>query len=158
MQGAARGFEHYVQLMWQDVLSLLVVETSAGHRLGIAVAYAANFRDGHVKMAAISDEAVGRGSLFLEGASLFIEHVFSVFPFRKLYAEGAVSAIGNRPQEMFVEEGRLRNHCFVDGRWEDFVTYALYREDWSMRDFSTTELTRRIRGRESKRPQGGNDV
>ncbi len=67
------------------------------------------------------------------GAALFLEYVFRGWSFRKLYfelPEFNLAQFSRGVNRLFVEEGRLREHLYYDGRFWDKVILALYRTTW----------------------------
>ncbi len=65
---------------------------------------------------------------------LGFNYAFLTWPLRKVYMESTAddyrqfaSGLGS----FFVEEGRLRQHVFWNGRYIDMVILAVYREVWA---------------------------
>ena len=99
--------------------------------LGLVVAYNANPQDGYVYLASISDPTAGVGSL--EGTVLMVNYLLVTWPFRKIYMDVMEynvfqfkSAID---RGLFKEESRLVDHRYMDDRYWDQLTYAMYRDD-----------------------------
>ena len=68
-----------------------------------------------------------------EAVSLVVEYVFDTFEKRGLVARAFASNEASRAlleKLGFVEEGRLRDHRFVDGEYVDSIFYGLLREEW----------------------------
>ena len=72
-------------------------------------------------------------SLPLEAFMLFLDYLFTVFGFRKLYGEVLefnLTSFRSIIGKIAHEEGRLRDHEYFDGRYWDLVFLAIYREEW----------------------------
>lgn len=116
-------------------------------------------REGVRLLACVDDERVGLVSMFLvepdsrrarigawlkpdaqgqgygrEAASLLVTHAFEERGLRKLVANARAD---NDPSRAvleglgFVEEGRQREHYYVEGEYVDRVLYGLFAEDWT---------------------------
>jgi RimJ/RimL family protein N-acetyltransferase len=71
-----------------------------------------------------------------EAFGLAIEYLFKGWPFRKIYLEVAdynLNQFGSILRRFAREEGRLRDHLYLDRRWWDLVLIAIWRDDWEMR-------------------------
>ena len=69
----------------------------------------------------------------LEGVALLVSYLFETFDLRKVYAETLESnfaqfALGEG--HIFDVEGRLREHEYVHGRYQDLVLLAVFRDSW----------------------------
>jgi RimJ/RimL family protein N-acetyltransferase len=153
-RGATPGPDRFSQSFWQGVLVALMVELKSDRRpLGTVSAYNAEFRDGHAKLAAVSALNAPHGGAFLQGVTLFIDYLFAQFPFRKLYGEVAevnLPAFRSGLGRLFVEEGCLRGHAFHDGRYEDLIVGAIYRDAWVNREDVQRRLTTAVRALEAQ--------
>jgi RimJ/RimL family protein N-acetyltransferase len=147
-EGATPSFEYWVQLFWTGVLAqFLVVPNGAGAPCALVTAYSANHKDQWCYVAVARLSSHGPVELPFHGLALFIEYLFSTWPFRKLYAEASASSFaGFRAASgvFFEEEGRLSRHYFRNGEWEDMHILSLSRERWSR--WSTIVLARVIEG------------
>lgn len=133
-RGATPGPEAWVQSLWQGTLAqFLVVDLRSSRPLGLVCAYNVNFQHGHAYLAAVNFTKKQRSPLFLLGASLFVEYVFSCWNLRKLYMEVAgfnVDQIKSGIGRSLTLEGRLLDHSYFGGRfWDEFVL-AIHRGDW----------------------------
>jgi hypothetical protein len=134
-RGAVVGPEQWAQSAWASTLAQFVVLRYTDPKpIGLVMAYRANFQDGHAFVAAESFETAKRSPFLIFGMALFIEYVFSCWPFHKLYLESAefnVAQFGSGIGRFLEEEGRLREHLWYGGRRWDQVILALYRETWA---------------------------
>jgi RimJ/RimL family protein N-acetyltransferase len=133
-RGHAISPEQFPSVLWGSVLTqFLIVSRQSCRPCGLVVGYDADLRNGTVRIAMILDSTVqGRGWPFEAGA-LLIEHLFQNWPLRKIYAEAlspVAQSIAGGIDRLFTEEGRLIQHEFVSGEWQDLHTFALYREQW----------------------------
>jgi RimJ/RimL family protein N-acetyltransferase len=122
--------------MWDDVLSQYLIEQlSTGEAIGHVVAHQPRLIHGTAHVAIIvRPDLYGKGWP-LEGAGLFVDYLFRVFPLRKLYAETVEynydSSFAHGAGRFFSEEARLKAHHYYDGRYWDAVVLSLYRDDWN---------------------------
>lgn len=131
--GHTPSFEEFEQTLHTGVLCQYAVvrKTNMTEVLGLVVAYNADLRNGYCYVAAVSDKSLQIG--ILEGVSLLAMHVLVHWPFRKIYWEApeynAAQFASAVRRGMIVEEGRLRNHHYLNDQYWDHITYALYREN-----------------------------
>lgn len=125
---------------WQPgsgILAQFLVVRQGNHRaIGIASIYQYDFQDQHAYLAAATFEPGQRSPLMVHGLALFLNYVFTCWNFRKLYLELPeynVTRLSSSLGDLLVEEGRLREDIYYDGRWWDKVTLSLYRERWKQR-------------------------
>lgn len=132
LRGAVPRPEQFVDWVWQGVLAQYVVTRVDDDRpLALLQCCDADLRNQHASLTVLVDGAHQRLGWPLEGALLFVDHLFRTWPFRKLYLEGMeanLAAVVSGGGGLFVEEGRLRGHEWFAEAWTDWVTYALYRE------------------------------
>ena len=131
-RGETPGPEAFHQALWNGVLVQFVIcDRRTGDPVGHAFAYNANFRYQTCFIAmGVKPSLVGSG-WSIEAGRMFIDYLFAMWPFRKIYAE-----VGefNFPQfasgtgTAFEVEGRLRDHEFYGNRYWDLFVLALYRE------------------------------
>jgi len=131
-QGGVPPFEVFERNLHANVLVQFAVvpRDDARTLAGLVAAYHANLQDGHVSLAAVSRGDLGTGTL--EGVVLALRYLFVCWPFRKVYLEAPefnvpqfASAVASG---VLVEEGRLRAHRYFDGRYWDYLTFAIYRD------------------------------
>jgi RimJ/RimL family protein N-acetyltransferase len=132
-RGALPHFDAFVQTINSNVLTQFVVVPNSDPQklVGLVVAYDANFQDGHVYLAAISDTK--HGAAAAESVGLILRYLFLLWPLKKVYLESpdfnvfqfkSAIEIG-----LFQEEGRLKDHRYYDGRYWDYLVFAIYREE-----------------------------
>lgn len=152
LRGAHPAPGDYADQLWNGVLALFVVEPVVpGMPLGIVSAYQADHRNGHCRVAAarlLPDESMD--SSFLGGVSLFFDHLFHGWPFRKLYLE---TPEYNLPQfasavdrGILRVEARLEEFQYLAGRHWDMLFLSVTRDSWEQ--FTTTAVGRRLLRRE----------
>lgn len=133
-RGSTPPPEQFVQILNRNnLVQHMIVKNGTGDPIGYMFAFNADFRNGICHIAAVVDHTMRRRSWPLEGAKLFIDYLFTVFPFRKLYGEvlepnlqSFRSVLGSTLRE----EGRLRSHEFHAGGYLDKIIVALWRDDW----------------------------
>lgn len=100
------------------------------------VAYNPDMANGTVYLAALIDNKYHRKVWPMEGILMFVDYLFKNWNFRKIYAETpefSASQFASGAGSLFVEEGRLSQHQFHQGKYWDYITYALTRERWETR-------------------------
>jgi len=132
----------------------VVVDREASRRAGVAVLYGVDLAAGHARVAvAVSDE-YRNASWLGEAYLLFTRYAFRAFPLHKLYGEVPAyndEQVRGGAGRLFVEEGRLADHVWADGRWWDLVYYSLDRAAFEALDELRplgAGLTARLRARE----------
>jgi RimJ/RimL family protein N-acetyltransferase len=129
--------ERFVQSLWEGVTAqFMVVDKSTNEPVGLVAGYGLDWRDATCSLAITAFPShIGAGWI-LEGAELFLDYLFMLFPLRKVYAEtvaGNYETFTAGAGLVFHEEGRLRDHDFYDGKYWDKVTLAVYRDEWQTR-------------------------
>ena len=114
----------------QGVLTQFIVErrlqNTSIEKIGHVVAYAANERSGFCYFGGAFLPKVWNTGLPIEGLLLFLVHLFTIYPFRKIYAEMEESnfdRVSSGRGRLFEVEGVLTQHLYVAGRYRD--TYLL---------------------------------
>jgi RimJ/RimL family protein N-acetyltransferase len=133
-RGATLSPEQWVQHFWHGVLAQhLVIERANGRPVGLVIVYNAVWQDGYARFAFIRFEASRSEPLMILGAALFLEHVFTCWPLRKLYmdvSEYNYAQFRSVTRAIARMEGRLRNHSFHAGRYWDQIVLAIDRDTW----------------------------
>lgn len=144
-RGVTPSPEGFAQLLWHQTLAQFIVERREnGQRLGQVSAFDANERNGFCHIAMMLDPNLTGTGWALEAGALFINYLFSLWNFRKLYGEVLESNFGDFASgagSWFRVEGRLTQHEFYAGRYWDLLLLALHREDWEP---AGVELVRRL--------------
>lgn len=133
-RGRTVPYETFAAMLHEGVFAQYAVESTVGppSLFGLVSAYDADTACGHCYVAfhntGVHHPASGR----MFGAIIgFMDHLFHVSPFRKLYLdilEYNVGLLRGFEGLLMVEEGRLREHYFLGGRFHDRIVYAVYRE------------------------------
>jgi hypothetical protein len=132
LRGATPSPEAFRQALWDRVLAQFVV-IGDGTVLGLVSAFQADFRNRHAHVAVVArpDAPPGTG---VEGTALLVEHLFSEFDLRKVYAEVMApngEAFASGTGRVFTVEGRLTEHEYLDGTYHDMLVMATTRERWA---------------------------
>lgn len=126
--------ERWVASLWDGVvLQLGVIERSTDTLAGNVALYDFNQMAGTAKIAALIFHAQRGRGWPLEGVRLFVDLAFHQFPLRKLYMEifsSNARSLATARSAGFEEEGRLKNHEFVDGAYCDLHIFSLTRPAW----------------------------
>jgi RimJ/RimL family protein N-acetyltransferase len=135
-RGSTPSYDDFVHTLWHNIYAhFLVRREKSGEVVGYVSAYAPQIRDGYCYISMIGVPSVrGRGSMVFAMA-LFVETLFRIAPFRKLYAEATESNLRQYARAvksgLFVAEGCYPEHEWLSGRYEAVHTLALYRRTWA---------------------------
>lgn len=129
LQPSPSAFE---QVLWQNSdLGFIARSVETGEPVGVVQLINLNLRHGHAGLSFVLTPETARSGWSFQAVALFVRYVFRILPLRKLYVE-SLAPVTNDYRSAFgpflVEEGRLRNHEWFDGAYEDVVMSALYRD------------------------------
>jgi RimJ/RimL family protein N-acetyltransferase len=125
--------ESFVHDLWRGVFTACLAETPDGAPVGHLVCYDADLANGFGFVAAAYVEEVRKSTVTLESLALFVDYLFAIRPFRKLYADSVefnFAELGSTTQELFTIEGRFAAEQFYAGRYWDVFRLAIFRETW----------------------------
>lgn len=132
MHGAIPPFEAFERSLYGNILVQFAIVLTRNPKalVGHIVGYDGNLQDGTCYLGVIRDPRAGAGAL--EGVAIFVRYLFAHFPLRKIYIQAPefnvrqfASAIS---AGVLVEEGRLKQHQYFNGKYWDVLVLALYRE------------------------------
>lgn len=133
-RGATMSPEDYVRQIWTGTLcQYTVVSKATGEPLGLVTAFSADMRNQHCRVAALLLPEFVQEAWPVEGISLFVDHLFSNFPLRKIYGdvlEPNLAQFASLLGSSFSEEGRLEEHEYIDGKFVALVIIAIYRSQF----------------------------
>jgi RimJ/RimL family protein N-acetyltransferase len=133
--GATPSPEKIASSLWESVLAQFIIEgTSSQKPFGLVAITSPNFRDGFAYISALGPTESQGSGLIAEGVLLGFHYAFTTWPLRKIYMEAteeSYRAFESGLGRFFVEEGRLRQHAFWNGRFMDLLILAVYRETWA---------------------------
>lgn len=141
-RGATLGWDAFVQTLWAGTFAQFMVEgIEDRERFGLVAAYNAQPDLGHAYVAMYRcSPRRGRGEV-ATGAAMLLSHLFTSFPFRKLYAELPAfneDDLGLGSLGVFHHEARFVDHDYHAGRWWDRDVYSVWKDEWW--DFDSTVL------------------
>jgi diamine N-acetyltransferase len=120
-------------------------------RIGHVITHDMNLRDRTTYIGTvIAPGLVGEG-LAVDATAAFIDFLFRAWDLRKIYGHTPTFNLPDFKSAMgrgIVEEGRLGQHLYADGKYWDVHILALYRETWAAPDArqqSRLETSARIR-------------
>lgn len=136
LRGAHPNPRDYADQLWTGTLALFAVERSGGEPIGILSAYQADHRNGHCRVAAAQlQQDTSMDTSFLAGLALFLDYLFTGWPFRKLYFETPeynlaqfASAVD---RGLMRQEARLEDFVFLADRYWDVLFLSTTRDAWS---------------------------
>jgi RimJ/RimL family protein N-acetyltransferase len=139
LRGGMPPFEQFIEQhgpSFNNSFTVWLKET--GERIGQALIYNVDLRNGHLYVAVvIGPDGIGRG-IGREALGVLIRYAFAVHPVRKVYAEvpgftfsGVELGVSDAPvMDLFAVEGRLRDHLYVDGEYHDMYVIGFNRAHW----------------------------
>ncbi len=134
LRGVTPSPEAFHHALWDRALVQFVAV--ADRRVEALVsAFEADLRNRHAHIAVVARAAATPG-LGMEATALLVDHLFSEFDLRKVYAEVLepnMAAFGSGAGRLFEVEGRLTGHEFINGRYEDMIVMAITRDRWARR-------------------------
>ena len=122
-------------LMDRTSVRFLVMSRQIGQPVALVACYDADLENGHAKVALSTGHHPQSILLGLQGAALFLEYLFAVYQFRRLYIEvpeewSSVTSAG--AFHFARQEARLRDHCYYQGAYHDLLVLAVDREAWQL--------------------------
>jgi len=125
--------EMFRRFLWDQVLAQFIVATHDGKPVGLVTCFEPDFRNRYAYVAAVADRRFEASGLVLEGMTMLISYVFAQFDLRKLYAESLEADFQKYASgggRVFEVEGRLRDHEYVDGGYQDYILSSVWRSTW----------------------------
>jgi RimJ/RimL family protein N-acetyltransferase len=119
--------------MWEGVLLSHTIFDDRARRVGNVVAYRADFKNGTVYMAMIIEPCSNRAFIANDTVLLFVNYLLTCWPIRKIYGEVSERNLAQFKGALgrtILEEGRLKEHDYYNGKYWDFLVVALYRATW----------------------------
>ena len=129
--------EEVASAAWDGLCQFAVERRRTGVPIGVATVFGADFRHGFASAAVLVAPEARGWALGLEGFALMVDYAFRTWSLRKIYSEvleESFAQFQSGDGRFFQVEGRRRAHQFVDGRYQDLYTLAIYREAWSRPD------------------------
>lgn len=133
LRGQTPSPEAFHRLLWDAVLCQFLVCRADRVPVGLVSCFEADLRNRYANLAALANPAVPTATGMPRGLAAFVTHLFRTFELRKLYAhmlERSYAQVASGDGRLFHIEGRLIDHEYVDGRYEDLVLLAVHRDDW----------------------------
>jgi RimJ/RimL family protein N-acetyltransferase len=136
------GFERFVQTMRDGVLVHFTITMNdhsgqiEGRPIGQVICYNADMHNRHAYVAVQGHPHFFRSGATIDAARLFIQYVFALFDFRKIYIECPEFVLDSHYKSitrLFREEARYVDHEFFAGSWWDLLVYAIDRSTWNDR-------------------------
>lgn len=116
-----------------SVITTCFVVESVGRRrpAGVAYLYRWSGQHGFADFQVAMTPSLRGTGVGIEAARIFIDHVFNSLNIRKLYVTAAspqLRAFRHAIGDVLQEEGRLRDHAYLAGRWHDEHILAIERD------------------------------
>lgn len=134
LRGATPSPENFARFLWDSVLAQFVIEDQNGKSIGLVTAYQANFVNRFAYIAVVVDDESRDTGCALEATGLFVEYLFQNWEFRKIYIETLemnYRQFFSGARRVFEVEGRLKDHEYLGGAYQDFLILAITRESWA---------------------------
>lgn len=120
----------FEQFLSRGIAYSCAIVSSDSRIVGLVELFDLQQLDRHAQLAVAGSASLISTGLGMEALGLFIDECFVRFDLRKIYAHADESATA-RLQSGFgtwaTVEGRLEEHLFVDGRYEDVTIIAISR-------------------------------
>lgn len=133
-RGQTPSPESFASRLWAGVIAQFVImKLPTGEPLGSLACFEPDYRNGHAQIGGTLFPSIIGKAWPLEGFRLFFDYIFHSFPFRKLYGYSlapVAAQFGSAFAELAVEEGRLRDHEYLNGEFVDLVIFSIGREQW----------------------------
>lgn len=134
--GAVPSFEEFCQSAWHSVLAQWIIVANTSRRsIGVFTLSSADMRNGHAFVAVYADPAYIGTGLGIEGATLALDYVFRMWPFRMLYADVSRPAFEKFKSivgRVATIDGVRRDHLWMDGEYRDLLMLTIRREAWDL--------------------------
>jgi hypothetical protein len=111
-----------------------VVYRLTGRPLGLVTAYGADFRAGHVYLAALALPRWQRTGLVAVGSGMLLHRLLTHEPFQKVYLDIAgynLPQLRDTVERVFRLEASLPGFFYYDGRHWDRLIYSVTRHDYA---------------------------
>lgn len=134
------------RVLRDQVLAQSMLVDENGGLVGLVQCFAASLKHGTAQIGVTLRPEYHRAAWPLFGVVLFMDNLWLEYPLRKLYVEVAAhnrDAMARGLESLFSWEGRLSQHEYWNGGYEDVHFYSMSRE----RFFSEEALIRAIRHR-----------
>jgi RimJ/RimL family protein N-acetyltransferase len=125
-----------------DLVQLVIHSRAHGQPIGLASAFAQDFRHGHCQIGVVLEPAFQNTGAGVEAGLLLTDYIFRTWPFRMIYAEApqfTQRAVASGSSELFRVEATLESSRYAHGRYWDTHIMVINREDWE-----ASKLTRRL--------------
>ena len=132
-RGRTLPIDEFVSTLADGVRAQFVVELiDSGAAVGLVSAYEHNPAGLHCKVAFLrfGERVPGDAGATFEGVLLLISHLFSTFPYRKVYAEVPAYNMSLFEPGLAQEEGVLQEYLFAGGRHVDLHIVSIRRDQW----------------------------
>lgn len=132
LRGRTPSYEEFVAGLFNGVLAQYMICDVAGEPLGYTTVYDASLENGVAFFAISKLSTEDRTTRVLQGGALMLARAFDLFPLRKLYAivsEYNLADFSSGIGRLLKEEGRMKEHEYLAGRYWDQVHLAIYRKD-----------------------------
>lgn len=123
-----KKFEHVLSHNYND--TMIVEECESGEYVGFLVSYGYACNDGHIRVMAYIEKkyrSCGFGGLAM---LRFLHLLFQFYNIRKIYTEVYEFNDDSLKAHLgagFVEEARLKEYRYYDGRFWDYITFSIDR-------------------------------
>lgn len=131
-RGGVPSYDKFEADLWNGLLAQFVIESiESGEPVGQVICYNPDFGLGHAYVGAALIGRYRASGIAVEPVRLFVQYIFDVWPFHKLYFEipefnfQQFSSVAGGALKI---EGRLVNHEYYKGRRWDRLILAAYRD------------------------------
>ncbi len=136
LRGETPPPDAFARFLWSESFCQFAIrESRSGRPLGLVQAYAGDHVSRHTKVAVLLDPSAQLSGWPMEAIVVFLAYLYTTWPFAKVYFEGAATSLDSFLQsrsDLFVEEGRLREHVFVRGHYDSWVIASMSRQRFAV--------------------------
>jgi RimJ/RimL family protein N-acetyltransferase len=133
--GILPTFDEFVSTLFNKVLIQFVItsKNNPTKPLGLVICYSADVNHGFAYIAILTDSKKHFSTIGIESMALFINYLFNIWPFRKLYFESIeynIYQFKSGFNDLFHQEARYKSHIFHQGFYWDMIVGAIYKEEF----------------------------
>jgi RimJ/RimL family protein N-acetyltransferase len=134
LRGATPDPRSFESVLWEQVLvQFLIVKRDDSRPMGLVTCFAADMRSAVANIAIVIQDRYVQQGLGAEALFLFIDYVFGLWNFRKLYAETPAfnfDQFSSAAARYFAVEASLPDRHWFRGRYWDNLILAIERDGW----------------------------
>lgn len=133
--GILPTFDEFTQSLYSKVLIqfTIISRVDLVEPLGLVICYSADAHNGYGYIAIVTDSKKHFSVVGVESLTLFINYLFNVWPFRKLYFESVsynISQFKSGFEKLIHTEAVFKSHVYHQGCYWDMIVGAIYKDEF----------------------------